>query len=351
MRAFSFAFLAERGIFLYNKSTIYIVTVGHGDVIARKLSLHHNAQGIMIEILFVIDKATKGHQYIFFHRSQKRGGIMASIKLQETCVIAVANSKGGSGKSTTTSMLARSLGEKNYRVLVIDCDSQMDLTNTLGFTVDESLVEFGLELTDFNKTIYQMIRQKGDPTDYIVPTRYKNLDLIAGDDYIGRIEYELHHEYQREQLLKKLMQDLIDSKRYDFIIFDTSTHLGDLAANILNITHKVIIPVPMAMFGIRGIRTFIDFYNQFTEMNPRLSIMGIVMTMYRPNNKIINERAEKLLHNIFGRELIFKTQIPIDANIEKAQWNNVTAYEFAPKSRASEAYKNLAREVIKRVKE
>ena len=79
--------------------------------------------------------------------------------------------------------------------------------------------------------------------------------------------------------------------------------------------------------------------------------MGIVMTMYRPNNKIINERAEKLLHNTFGRQLMFKTKIPIDANIEKAQWNNVTAYEFAPKSRASEQYRNLSREVLKRVKD
>ena len=80
------------------------------------------------------------------------------IKLNKTAVITIANSKGGSGKSTTASMLARTLGEKGYKVLAIDCDSQMDLTNTLGFTVDESLVEFGLTLIDFNKTIYQMIR-------------------------------------------------------------------------------------------------------------------------------------------------------------------------------------------------
>lgn len=273
-----------------------------------------------------------------------------AIKLQETCVLAVANSKGGSGKSTTASMLARSLGERNYKVLVIDCDSQMDLTNTLGFTVDESLVEFGLTLTDFEKTIYQMIRLKGNPDDFIVHTKYKNLDLIAGDDYIGRIEYELHHEYQREQVLKKIMKNLIDEKKYDFIIFDTSTHLGDLAANILNITDKVIIPVPMAMFGIRGIRTFIDFYNQFTEMNPKLEIMGILMTMYRSSNKIINERAENLLLNIFGSDLLFRTKISIDANIEKAQWNNITAYEFAPKSRAAIQYQELAKEVIRRVK-
>lgn len=273
-----------------------------------------------------------------------------AIKLRETCVLAVANSKGGSGKSTTASMLARALGERNYRVLAIDCDSQMDLTNTLGFTVDESLVEFGLTLTDFDKTIYQLIRTKADPEDLIVKTKYKNLDLIAGDDYIGRIEFDLHHEYQREGILKRLMQDLIASGRYDFIIFDTSTHLGDLAANILNITHKVIIPVPMAMFGIRGIRTFIDFFNQFTQMNPRLEIMGILMTMYRPNNKIINERAENLLLNIFGRQLLFRTKISIDANIEKAQWNNVTAYEFAPKTRAAIQYQELAKEVIRRVK-
>ncbi|MDO5095166.1 MAG: ParA family protein [Peptostreptococcaceae bacterium] len=275
---------------------------------------------------------------------------MATIKLEKTCVLAIANSKGGSGKSTTASMLARSLGERNYKVLVIDCDSQMDLTNTLGFTVDESLVEFGLTLTDFNKTIYQLIRQKGNPKDFIVKTKYRNLDLIAGDDYIGRIEFELHHEFQRETVLKKIMQELIDEKRYDFIIFDTSTHLGDLAANILNITDKVIIPVPMAMFGIRGIRTFIDFFNQFTQMNPNLEIMGILMTMYRHNNKIINERAENLLLNIFGRELLFRTKISIDANIEKAQWNNVTAYEFAPKTRAATQYKDLTKEVIKRVK-
>ena len=275
---------------------------------------------------------------------------MAGIKLADTCVLTIANSKGGSGKSTTASMLARALAGKNYKVLAIDCDSQMDLTNTLGFTVDESLVEFGLTLVDFNKTIYQMIRQKGKPADFIIPTKYKNLDMIAGDDYIGRIEYELHHEFQREVVLRKIMADLVASRTYDFIIFDTSTHLGDLVANILNMTDKVIIPVPMAMFGIRGIRTFIDFYNQFLEMNPSLEIMGILMTMYRGSNRVINERAENLLLNIFDRSLLFHTKISSDVNIEKAQWNNVTAFDFAPKSRVVQQYNDLAKEVVKRVK-
>ncbi len=272
------------------------------------------------------------------------------IKLSKTAVITVANSKGGSGKSTTASMLARTLGEKGYKVLAVDCDSQMDLTNTLGFTVDESLVEFGLTLIDFNKTIYQLIKTKGNVGEYIIETKYKNLDIIAGDDYIGRIEFDLHHEYQRETILKKIMKEMVNQNIYDFIIFDTSTHLGDLAANILNITNHVIIPVPMAMFGIRGIRTFIDFYNQFTEINEELEIMGILMTMYRPNNKIMNERAQTLLTNIFGRELIFNSKISIDANIEKAQWNNVTAVDYAPKARATLQYDDLTKEVIKRVK-
>lgn len=276
---------------------------------------------------------------------------MVGRKPARTCVLTIANSKGGSGKSTTASMLARALAARGYRVLAVDCDSQMDLTNTLGFTVDESLVEFGLKLVDFNKTIYQLIRQKGNAADFVTPTDHKNLDLIAGDDYIGRIEYELHHEYQREVVLRRLLTPLIDAHQYDFILFDTSTHLGDLAANILNITDSVIIPVPMAMFGIRGIRTFIDFYNQFLEMNSRLSIMGILMTMYRGSNKVINERAENLLTNIFEPELLFKTKISSDVSIEKAQWNNVTAYDFAPKSRVVKQYNDLAREVIKRVKD
>lgn len=275
---------------------------------------------------------------------------MAKIKLDETCVLTIANSKGGSGKSTTASMLSRALAAKGYKVLAIDCDSQMDLTNTLGFTVDESLVEFGLDLVDFNKTIYQMVRQKGNPKDFIINSKYENLDMISGDDYIGRIEFELHHEYQRELVLKKIMKGLIEEKAYDFIIFDTSTHLGDLVANILNISDEVIIPVPMAMFGIRGIRTFIDFYNQFVEMNPKLKIMGILMTMYRGNNKIINERAENLLKNIFEEDLIFKTKISSDVNVEKAQWNNITAFDFAPRSRVVGQYNELAKEVVERVK-
>ncbi len=274
----------------------------------------------------------------------------AKIKLERTSVLTIANSKGGSGKSTTASMLARTLGEKGYKVLAIDCDSQMDLTNTLGFTVDESLEEFGLTLIDFNKTIYQLIKNKGEVNDFIIPTKYKNLDIIAGDDYIGRIEFDLHHEYQRENILKKIMKPMIEENIYDFIIFDTSTHLGDLAANILNITEHVIIPVPMAMFGIRGIRTFIDFFNQFADMNEKLSIMGILMTMYKPSNKIMNERAEMLLNNIFGSELIFRTKISIDTNIEKAQWNNVTAVEYAPKTKATLQYHDLAKEVLRRVK-
>ena len=85
-------------------------------------------------------------------------------------------------------------------------------------------------------------------------------------------------------------------------------------------------------------------------MNPKLKIMGILMTMYRGNNKIINERAENLLKNIFEEELIFKTKISSDVNVEKAQWNNVTAFDFAPKSRVVNQYNELAKEVVKRVK-
>ena len=77
---------------------------------------------------------------------------------KKTKVISIANSKGGSGKSTTASMLSIALGQLGYKVLAIDCDSQMDLTNTMGFTVDETLTEFGLQLIDFNKTIYQAMK-------------------------------------------------------------------------------------------------------------------------------------------------------------------------------------------------
>lgn len=275
---------------------------------------------------------------------------MAKIfKMQNTTVISIANSKGGSGKSTTASMLSIALGQLGYKVLAVDCDSQMDLTNTMGFTVDESLTEFGLKLIDFNKTIYQAMKRKEDLSDYVISTRYANVDIISGDDYISKIEYDLHHEFQREFLLKKISRELIEQRKYDFIIFDTSTYLGDLAANILNVSDYVIIPVPMAMFGIRGIRTFLDFFHQFSAMNEKLKILGILTTLYKPNNKIMNERGQNLIENIFGKEMLFHTKINLDTSVEKAQWNSIAVLEFSPKSKAALQYMDFAREVIKRV--
>lgn len=270
-------------------------------------------------------------------------------KPKDTIVISIANSKGGSGKSTTASMLSIALGDSGYKVLAIDCDSQMDLTNTMGFTVDESLTEFGLQLIDFNKTIYQAMKKKEDLKEFVTPTRYRNVDIISGDDYISKIEYELHHEFQREFLLKKISRNLISEKKYDFIIFDTSTYLGDLAANILNVSNYVIIPVPMAMFGIRGIRSFLDFFHQFKMMNEELEILGILTTLYKAGNKIMNARGQNLLENIFGDEMLFSTKIHLDTSVEKAQWNSIAVLEYSPKSKASLQYKEFAKEVVDRV--
>lgn len=270
-------------------------------------------------------------------------------KPKKTTVISIANSKGGSGKSTTASMLSIALGDLGYKVLAIDCDSQMDLTNTMGFTVDESLTEFGLQLIDFNKTIYQAMKQKQELVNFITPTRYFNVDIISGDDYISKIEYELHHEFQREFLLKKIGMSLLKERTYDFIIFDTSTYLGDLAANILNVSDYVIIPVPMAMFGIRGIRSFLDFFHQFKAMNEELEILGILTTLYKAGNKIMNMRGQNLLENIFGKEMLFQTKIHLDTSVEKAQWNSIAVLEYSPKSKASVQYKEFAKEVVDRV--
>lgn len=270
-------------------------------------------------------------------------------KPKKTTVISIANSKGGSGKSTTASMLSIALGDLGYKVLAIDCDSQMDLTNTMGFTVDESLTEFGLQLIDFNKTIYQAMKQKQELVNFITPTRYLNVDIISGDDYISKIEYELHHEFQREFLLKKISMSLLKERKYDFIIFDTSTYLGDLAANILNVSDYVIIPVPMAMFGIRGIRSFLDFFHQFKVMNEELEILGILTTLYKVGNKIMNMRGQNLLETIFGKEMLFQTKIHLDTSVEKAQWNSIAVLEYSPKSKASVQYKEFAKEVVDRV--
>lgn len=268
---------------------------------------------------------------------------------KKTKVISIANSKGGSGKSTTASMLSIALGQLGYKVLAIDCDSQMDLTNTMGFTVDETLTEFGLQLIDFNKTIYQAMKNKDDLSNYITPTRYDNVDIVSGDDYISKIEYELHHEFQREFLLKKISTDLIAKNEYDFIILDTSTYLGDLSANILNVCDYVIIPVPMAMFGIRGIRTFLDFFNQFSVMNEKLEVLGILTTLYKPSNKIMNTRGQGLIENVFGKDMLFRTKINLDTSVEKAQWNSIAVLEFSPKSKAAMQYMDFAKEVVKRV--
>ena len=151
--------------------------------------------------------------------------------------ICFANNKGGSGKSTTCANVGYSLASMGYRVLLVDGDMQMNLS--LSFFPEEAVLSFAQS----EKNLYYAIREQKNLTDYIIPSGYENLDLIPSSSLMSSMEYELFTKWQRELILRKCLQPVKDSGRYDFILLDAPPTLGGWVMNLLCASDHLLIPV------------------------------------------------------------------------------------------------------------
>ena len=254
-----------------------------------------------------------------------------------TKVIAFANNKGGSGKSTTCATVAYAMTMDGYKVLMIDGDMQLNLS--LSYFDEDKVLDFAKG----EKNLYKAIIKQERLDDYIVHTGYERLDLIPSSTLMSSIEYELFTKWQREFILKKCLSGIKESGEYDYILIDSPPTLGGWVMNILCAADYLIVPVEASPWGLFGLANMVDFYNEVREINPALNLAGIVVTKVDERKNYFKQTKETLseLEDIY----VFTSYIRVDSSIEWSQDNSKPVIVYKKSSRSASEYIELAKEV------
>ena len=254
-----------------------------------------------------------------------------------TKVIAFANNKGGSGKSTTCANVAYAMTMDGYKVLMIDGDMQLNLS--LSYFEEDKVLDFAKG----EKNLYKAIIKQERLDDYIVHTGYERLDLIPSSTLMSSIEYELFTKWQREFILKKCLSGIKESGEYDYILIDSPPTLGGWVMNILCAADYLIVPVEASPWGLFGLANMVDFYNEVREINPALNLAGIVVTKVDERKNYFKQTKETLseLEDIY----VFTSYIRVDSSIEWSQDNSKPVIVYKKSSRSASEYIELAKEV------
>ena len=258
--------------------------------------------------------------------------------MSRTTVIAFANNKGGSGKTTTCSNVGLAMAKAGKRVLLIDGDMQLNLT--LSFFDEDRALGFATE----EKNIHTAVKGEKDLSDFVVETQYPNLDIIPSSSLMSSIEYDLFTKWQREFILRKCLSPIIARGYYDFILIDAPPTLGGWVMNILTVSDFLIIPVEASPWGLFGLANMFDFISQVKNLNPRLEVMGIAITKADERKSYFKQTYETLKE--FDAARLFNTYIRIDSSIEWAQDNSQPVVAYKRYSRSAIEYTKLAKEII-----
>lgn len=258
--------------------------------------------------------------------------------MSRTTVIAFANNKGGSGKTTTCSNVGLAMAKAGKRVLLIDGDMQLNLTLSF-FDEDEAL---GFATNE--KNIHTAMKGEKDLSDFVAETKYQNLDIIPSSSLMSSIEYDLFTKWQREFILRKCLSPIIARGYYDFILIDAPPTLGGWVMNILAVSDFIIIPVEASPWGLFGLANMFDFISQVKNLNPRLEIMGIAITKADERKSYFKQTYETLKE--FDAARLFNTYIRIDSTVEWAQDNSQPVVAYKRYSRSAIEYTKLAKEII-----
>lgn len=255
--------------------------------------------------------------------------------------IALANNKGGSGKTTTCANVGYSLSTLGKRVLLVDGDMQMNLS--LSFFSEDEVLEFAAG----EKNLYTAVKKEESLTDYVVHTRYENLDLIPSSTLMSGIEYELFTKWQRELILSRSLADLKENGGYDYILIDAPPTLGGWVMNILCASDYVILPVEASPWGLFGVANMFEFLDNVRRLAPALSLLGVVITKMDARKNYGRQTLE-VLHQ-FEEVTVFDTVIRVDSEIEWAQDNSRPVMAHKKSSRSAGEYLELAKEVERNV--
>ena len=249
-------------------------------------------------------------------------------------IIAIANQKGGVGKTTTTVNLAAALGVLEQKVLLVDADPQANATSGLGIEVES--VELGT---------YQVLEHAVDAKQAIVSTNSPNVDIIPAHIDLVAIEIELVDRDHREYMLKNALESVKED--YDYIVIDCAPSLGLITVNALTSADSVIIPIQCEYYALEGLTSLLDTIEQVrSSVNPNLQIEGLLRTMYDPRNTLSNDVSSQLVEH-FG-DKVYRTIVPRNVRLAEAPSYGLPALLYERTSRGALAYLALAGEMLRR---
>lgn len=252
-------------------------------------------------------------------------------------IIAIANQKGGVGKTTTTVNLAASLGVLEKKVLLIDADPQANATSGLGIDVD------GVE-----KGTYQLLEHTKSAKETIIATDSPNLDLIPSHIDLVAIEIELVDKDEREYMLKKAISGLKND--YDYILIDCAPSLGLLTLNALTAADALIIPIQCEYFALEGLGKLLNTIKSVQKIhNPDLDIEGLLLTMFDSRLRLSNQVVEEVRKHF--AEMVFDTIIQRNVRLSEAPSYGESIIKYDASSKGAANYLNLAHELLKKNKE
>lgn len=252
-------------------------------------------------------------------------------------IIAIANQKGGVGKTTTSVNLAASLGVLEKKVLLIDADPQANATSGLG--IDLETVEAGT---------YQLLEHTKSAAEVILKTDSPNVDIIPSHIDLVAIEIELIDKDQREYMLQQATADL--RAQYDYILIDCAPSLGLLTLNALTAADAVIIPIQCEYFALEGLGKLLNTIKSVQKIhNPELDIEGLLLTMYDSRLRLSNQVVEEVQKH-FG-DMVFETIIQRNVRLSEAPSFGESIINYDASSKGAANYINLAHELIKRNKQ
>jgi chromosome partitioning protein len=247
-------------------------------------------------------------------------------------VIAIANQKGGVGKTTTAINLGAALASREMSTLVIDCDPQANTTGGLGFARDPT-----------RRSLYHALTQDVLLKDLIVKCAVERLHLIPSEKNLVGAPVELVEQPEREQVLRKKMADV--RQEFNFLLLDCPPSLDLLTLNALVAADSVIVPVQCEYFALEGVSELLDTLIRIRRShNPRLAVEGILLTMYDDRTNLSRQVRDDL-HDFFGDQ-VFSTVIPRNVRLAEAPSFGKPIFLYDPECKGATSYLDLAKEII-----